>query len=397
MTKSSTRAIFLTVSNGVFGQKTMSSIQFKITKKGEKIYYVVVPNGTRRKWLKAGSILNAGRIKKKIDSLAKTDVVEKLDIRQNTARIDAFFKEYAEHIELHNSKNSIKRYIGVLNTFLIFLNLFHSRVKYANQITPDIIESYQKNRLKSMELKLAADGEKRGAHKQKKLPKPQTVNYEIGVLRSAFIWAKYKGWISEVPTSHVKKLKPVFSKRKKILSADECSQFLKAADHLAEVDSNMRVYSKVFRFLLNTGLRSEELCNLTWDDIDLKSGLIKIQEKEGWSPKSYSREFFLNRASLDLLKNLRKRKGLVFSNQAENKLKNDDLRRALLRVSKFCGFEGFTRVHDLRHTFNSLMQMNGVDAATMGKILGHKDIETTMIYTHQTQEHLKKSIEKVGI
>jgi len=43
------------------------------------------------------------------------------------------------------------------------------------------------------------------------------------------------------------------------------------------------------------------------------------------------------------------------------------------------------------------MQMNGVDPATMGKILGYKDIETTMIYTHQTQEHLKRSIGKIDI
>jgi len=42
-------------------------------------------------------------------------------------------------------------------------------------------------------------------------------------------------------------------------------------------------------------------------------------------------------------------------------------------------------------------QTNGVDFATMGKILGHRDIETTIIYTHQTQEHLKKSIEKIDI
>ena len=53
-------------------------------------------------------------------------------------------------------------------------------------------------------------------------------------------------------------------------------------------------------------------------------------------------------------------------------------------------------MHDLRHTFNSIMQMRGVDPATMGRILGHKDIETTMIYTHQTNEHLKKSIEMIG-
>jgi len=44
-----------------------------------------------------------------------------------------------------------------------------------------------------------------------------------------------------------------------------------------------------------------------------------------------------------------------------------------------------------------LCQINSVDPATMGKILGHKDIETTMIYTHQTQEHLRKIIGKIDI
>jgi|GEM_PF-6294172 len=34
-------------------------------------------------------------------------------------------------------------------------------------------------------------------------------------------------------------------------------------------------------------------------------------------------------------------------------------------------------------------------ACNYGEDSGHKDIETTMIYTHQTDEHLKKSIGKI--
>jgi len=78
-------------------------------------------------------------------------------------------------------------------------------------------------------------------------------------------------------------------------------------------------------------------------------------------------------------------------------LDNDGLRKALIKVAHAAGFKDLTRVHDLRHTFNSLMQMNGVDAGTITKILGHRDISTTQIYTHQTQEHMKRSIGKIAI
>jgi len=136
---------------------------------------------------------------------------------------------------------------------------------------------------------------------------------------------------------------------------------------------------------------------LTWADVDLKTGLIKIQAKDGWTPKSYAREFFMNKPALEVLSQIEQNGEFIFTEISGRKLDNDRLRRSLIKVAEKAGFEGFTRVHDLRHTFNSLMQMAGVDPATMGKILGHRDIETTMIYTHQTQEHLKKSIEKIGV
>ena len=246
-------------------------------------------------------------------------------------------------------------------------------------------------------MKSAADGEKNGVHINKKLPKPQTVNYEIGVLRSAFIWAKNREIIPDIPTRKVKKLKSASVRKVQVLTQEQCKHFLKTAKEMTKEDAKLKVFYSAFQFLLNTGLRSGELCNLTWEDVNLETGLIKIQAKPGWTPKSYERSFFLNQTCLKLLRKIKDRKGFIFKSITGQQLDCDSLRKTLIKIAKVTGYDNLTRVHDLRHTFNSIMQMNGVDPATMGRILGHQDIETTMIYTHQTSEHLKKSIEKINI
>jgi integrase len=375
----------------------MASIQFKKSLKGQKIYYVVVSFRGKHKWIKAGSQIDAKELKRKIESMENSQRLEKLGLSPLDKRVDDLFQEYANHLKLHTCPNTVKRYLGVLNTFLAFLRIFHEHVKYLSQIKPEHIESYQQQRLQSIELIEAADGNRNGIHTKKKLPLPQTVNYEIGVLRSAFIWAHDRELMALVPTKKIKPLRATPKKQARILDPRECRLFLDTAKKLARTDRQFKIFHNIFRFLLNTGLRSGELCNLTWRDVDLETGLIKIQPKEGWTPKSYSREFFLNQTSIDLLRSLQKSEDYIFKAESGNQLDTDAIRRALLKIAQAAGLQGFTRVHDLRHTFNSLMQMNGVDPATMGKILGHKDIETTMIYTHQTQEHLKRSIEKVGI
>ncbi|MCD6163784.1 MAG: site-specific integrase [candidate division Zixibacteria bacterium] len=375
----------------------MASIQFKKNKTGKKTYYVVVSYNSKHKWLKAGALSDAKKLKKQIESLEKSQQMEKLGLTNSTIRIDEFFQKYADNVKLHNSPNTVKRYLSVLNTFLVFLKMFHPGIKHLSQLKTEHIESYQKQRLQSIELKIEADGEKNGNHNNKRLPLPQTVNYEIGVLRSAFIWAYDREHIAFVPTKKVKKLKPKPTNKTKILTPKECKLLLKTAKSLAKTDKRMKVYFNAFQFILNTGLRSGELCNLMWNNVDFETGLIKIQEKPGWSPKTYAREFYLNETSQKLLKSLPDREGYIFKDISGNKLDNDHLRSALIKIAKATGLNDFTRVHNLRHTFNSLMQMNGVDIATMGKILGHKDIETTMIYTHQTGDHLKKCINQISI
>lgn len=376
----------------------MASVQAKKGKNGKKTYYVVISVQGRHKWIRAGTQQQARILKRDIESLQDSQKIEKLGLTRTEKRIDDFFSEYVEYVTVRTSPNTVKRYRAAINTFLAFLNIFHSRMHKLSQIKQEHIEEYQLRRLDSVELKTAADGDKPGNHKNKKLPKPQTVNFEVSVLRSAFLWAFDRELIISVPTKKVKKLRPEPAKEARVLTPQECKLLLKTARALAKENSRMAPFPRVLKFLLNTGLRSGELCNLTWIDVNLDTGLIRIRPKPGWTPKSYSRDFFMNEEAIKVLRPLAKDKGeYVFESSANQQLDTDTIRTALIDIAKAAGIAGLTRVHDLRHTFNSLMQMNGVDPATMGKILGHKDIETTMIYTHQTEEHLKKSANKVRI
>jgi integrase len=53
------------------------------------------------------------------------------------------------------------------------------------------------------------------------------------------------------------------------------------------------------------------------------------------------------------------------------------------------------RFHDLRHTFASRPIMAGVDPMTAKDLLGHRSIQTTMVYTHLSPEHLRTAVEKL--
>ena len=194
----------------------MASVQFKKSKTGKKTYYVVVSYNSKHKWLKAGTLSDAKKLKTQIESLEKSQRMEKLGLTANTVRIDNFFQDYADYVRLHNSPNTIKRYLAVLNTFLVFLKMFHLSIKHLSQLKTEHIESYQKQRLQSIELKIEADGVKNGSHKNKRLPLPQTVTFEVGVLRSAFIWAHNRELIASIPTKKVKKLKPKPTNKTKI-------------------------------------------------------------------------------------------------------------------------------------------------------------------------------------
>jgi len=97
----------------------MASIQFKKSRTGKKTYYVVVSYSGKHKWIKAGTQKEARILKRQIESLENSQRMEKLGLVSETKRIDDLFQEYADHVRLHNSKNTVKRYSEPISIFTV--------------------------------------------------------------------------------------------------------------------------------------------------------------------------------------------------------------------------------------------------------------------------------------
>ena len=64
-------------------------------------------------------------------------------------------------------------------------------------------------------------------------------------------------------------------------------------------------------------------------------------------------------------------------------------------VRKRAGLEG-VRIHDLRHSFASRALALGESLTIIGKLLGHRQVQTTARYTHLAQESVKTSAARVA-
>ena len=67
----------------------------------------------------------------------------------------------------------------------------------------------------------------------------------------------------------------------------------------------------------------------------------------------------------------------IFHGLKYNDSNNDRLKRWILKA----GIEKKITLHNFRHTYATLILNKGADIFTVSKLLGHKNIKTTMIYS----------------
>jgi len=150
----------------------------------------------------------------------------------------------------------------------------------------------------------------------------------------------------------------------------------------------------IIEMLYATGVRVSELVNIKIKDIDKYNESIKINGKGSKERIVFYGSFCKH--SLDVyLKDGRnkldkKNNEYLFLNKNGNKLSDRMIRNILNDLIIKAGVNKHVFPHMIRHTFATDMLNSGADLITVKELLGHENIDTTSIYTHITDEQIKK-------
>lgn len=156
---------------------------------------------------------------------------------------------------------------------------------------------------------------------------------------------------------------------------------------------------------LFTGLRNDELINLTVECIKSYETITNILVLPGTISKGgFSRDIPLNpdiRTNLEIFLNSKEDVGeeilpwsyLFVSKYTHNKLSTRDFQRIVSTISKNAIGRSI-HPHVLRHTFATRL-LTVSNLRIVQKVLGHKNIQTTQIYTHPSNDEISEAMKKM--
>jgi integrase/recombinase XerD len=159
----------------------------------------------------------------------------------------------------------------------------------------------------------------------------------------------------------------------------------------------------LFSFILGTGVRISELCNLTLERFETlySSGTARIHGKGDKDRDVPMRDIDLRRLH-DYIKVRPKPQpehGCVWLTKSLNPLTPRDIQRLIKTYARMAEIplekKRSLTPHKLRHTYASLLLENGTDLRTIQELLGHADISTTQIYTHVLKNKKQQAVESL--
>lgn len=274
-------------------------------------------------------------------------------------------------------ESSLTRYREYFHQFTYFLTKhFPATINNVSSIKTDyIIESIEH---------LTTKGTDKG-----RVWAPATANGYRIQLASLFKYSIYKEYIKKNPVSVISPKQIEEKVKIKFYSPEEIQKIYDIAEEK---------WIRFYKFILQTGIRSGEIINLLWENVDLnpESAKIIIKSGERWKTKTgKARVIPLNKTALDILKMQENNKSeYVFPDVNGDRYQENKPRRELQKKLIKIGIWG--DIHQFRHTFGTIyMSSKAGTLFDLQKLMGHADPKTTMIYVHLSEKYLRETLFKL--
>lgn len=272
-------------------------------------------------------------------------------------------------------------------------------LRYERKLSKNTYDSYRYNLIRISEffkdedlIKLNEDDIRTFLYNSKESSK--TNAHYLTVLKSFYNYMLDLNKVSINPCENIKS--PKLDKTlPKFLTEEEVDKLL-----------NMRLQKPIdyrnkamLELLYATGMRISELLNLELSNINREDASVKVMgkgKKERIIPMSDITikylDLYINEYRNYILKT--KQSEYLFVNYNGGRMSRQGFFKILKQLCDDACIKKEISPHILRHSFATHLLNNGADLRIIQELLGHENISTTEIYSHISNEKVKKDYEK---
>lgn len=217
-----------------------------------------------------------------------------------------------------------------------------------------------------------------------------SVSRKISSMKSFYNFMIFKGYLKSSPVELITYPKKEY-RLPKFIEYKELESLFNVPDTTTSLGIRNLL---ILEMLYASGMRVSELVNIKLKDIDKKRKEIRVLGKGNVERIAYFGEYaldalndYLDYARDDLLKE--KTSEYLFINKNGTRLTDRGVRLIIDNILKSASLKTKISPHTLRHTFATHMLNEGADLKIVQELLGHKNLQTTEVYTHVSNERLR--------
>ena len=290
-------------------------------------------------------------------------------------------KAYRSHLiaERNLSENSIRAYLADLESLLLHIN----------QLGVSEFAQLELNHIRSWLANLSSKGAARSS-----------ITRRVVSIRAFTYWGARSGWLSRDIGKDLIAPKPE-RKLPDVLDIESAALTIKALEVRAQEEesaSSLRDLALV-EVLYGSGIRISELVGLDLGDIDRQRSTIKVMGKGSkerivplGQPALNAVDNWINKGRAELVSEASG--SALFIGSRGKRIDQRVARSVVYQAMEAIGSDKKLGPHTLRHSAATHLLEGGADLRTVQEILGHSSLATTQIYTHVSQERIKKAYEQ---